>query len=31
MIRIALSKGRIVEKAVDLLKKSGYDCSELEE
>ena len=31
MIRIALTKGRIEEKAVDLLKKSGYDCSELEE
>lgn len=31
MIRIALTKGRIEEKAVDLLKKSGYGCSELEE
>lgn len=31
MIRIALTKGRIEEKAVDLLKKSGYDCFELEE
>ena len=29
MIRIALTKGRIEEKAVELLNKSGYDASEL--
>ncbi|MBQ8509928.1 MAG: ATP phosphoribosyltransferase [Clostridia bacterium] len=31
MIRIALTKGRIEQKAIELLKKAGYDCSELEE
>lgn len=29
MIRIALTKGRIEEKAVELLEIAGYDCSEL--
>jgi len=29
MIRIALTKGRIEEKAVELLEKCGYDISEL--
>ena len=29
MIRIALTKGRIEEEAVELLNKSGYDASEL--
>jgi len=29
MIRIALTKGRIEEKAIELLNKSGYDASEL--
>ncbi len=31
MIRIALTKGRIESKSIELLKKAGYDCSELEE
>lgn len=31
MIRIALTKGRIEKKAVELLKKGGYDCSMLED
>ncbi len=31
MIRIALTKGRIEQKAIELLKKAGYDCSELDE
>lgn len=31
MIRIALTKGRIEKKTVELLNKSGYDCSELDE
>lgn len=31
MIRIALTKGRIENKSIELLKSSGYDCSELEE
>ncbi len=31
MIRIALTKGRIEKKAVEILKRAGYDCSELEE
>ena len=30
MIRIALTKGRIEQKAVDIFKKAGYDCTELE-
>ncbi len=30
MIRIALTKGRIEQKAVELFKTSGYDCSVLE-
>ena len=29
MIRIALTKGRIEEKSVELLNKSGYDANEL--
>lgn len=29
MVRIALTKGRIEKFAVELLSKSGYDCSEL--
>lgn len=29
MIRIALTKGRIEEKAVELLTLAGYDCAEL--
>ena len=29
MIRIALTKGRIEKKAVEILDKAGYDCSEL--
>jgi len=29
MIRIALTKGRLEEKAVELFGKSGYDTSEL--
>ena len=31
MIRIALTKGRIESKAIELLKLAGYDCTELEE
>lgn len=31
MIRIALTKGRIENKSVELLKNAGYDCTELEE
>ncbi len=31
MIRIALTKGRIESKSVELLKLAGYDCTELEE
>lgn len=31
MIRIALTKGRIENKSIELLKLAGYDCSELEE
>ena len=31
MIRIALTKGRIEEKAVELLSKAGYDVRELED
>ncbi len=31
MIRIALTKGRIEKKSIELLKKSGYDCTELED
>ena len=30
MIRVALTKGRIEEKAVDMLGKAGYDVRELE-
>ncbi len=30
MIRLALTKGRIEEKAIDLLKAAGYDCSDLD-
>ena len=29
MIRIALTKGRIEEKAVEIFEKIGFDCSEL--
>ena len=29
-IRIALPKGRLGEKAYDILKKNGYECLELE-
>ncbi len=29
MIRIALTKGRIEKKAVEILGKAGYDCAEL--
>jgi len=31
MIRIALTKGRIEKKSIELLKNAGYDCSELED
>lgn len=31
MIRIALTKGRIENKSIELLKQAGYDCTELEE
>jgi ATP phosphoribosyltransferase len=31
MIRIALTKGRIEEQAVDMLNKAGYDTRELED
>ncbi len=31
MIRIALTKGRIEKKAVEILNKAGYDVSELED
>lgn len=31
MIRIALTKGRIEKKAIEILAKAGYDCSELDE
>ncbi|MCL2518933.1 MAG: ATP phosphoribosyltransferase [Oscillospiraceae bacterium] len=31
MIRLALTKGRIEEKAIEILTKAGYDCSELAE
>ena len=31
MIRIALTKGRIESKSLELLKKAGYDCAELED
>ncbi len=31
MIRIALTKGRIEKKAIELLKAAGYDCSQLED
>lgn len=30
MLRIALTKGRIEKQAVDLLRRAGYDCEELE-
>ena len=29
MIRIALTKGRIEEKAVEIFEKIGFDCTEL--
>ncbi len=29
MIRIALTKGRIEKKAIEILQKAGYDCDEL--
>ena len=29
MIRIALTKGRIEEKAIEIFEKAGYDCSPL--
>ena len=29
MIRIALTKGRIESKSIELLQKAGYDCTEL--
>ncbi len=31
MIRIALTKGRIEKKAVEILGRAGYDCTELED
>ena len=31
MIRIALTKGRIESKSLELLKKAGYNCTELED
>lgn len=31
MIKLALTKGRIEKKSVELLKTIGYDCSELED
>lgn len=31
MIRIALTKGRIEQQAVGLLREAGYDCSELDD
>jgi len=31
MIRIALTKGRIEKKAIDILCRAGYDCTELDE
>lgn len=31
MIRIALTKGRIEKKAVEILQRAGYDCTELED
>ena len=30
MIRLALTKGRIEEKAIDLLRAAGYDCTDLD-
>lgn len=30
MIRIALTKGRIEQKAIEIFKNAGYDCSSLE-
>jgi len=30
MIRIALTKGRIEEKAIEMLTRAGYDCTELD-
>jgi len=30
MIRIALTKGRIEEKAIEMLSRAGYDCAELD-
>lgn len=31
MIRLALTKGRIEKKAIEILAEAGYDCSELDE
>ena len=31
MIRLALTKGRIEQKAIEILTNAGYDCSELDE
>ena len=31
MIRLALTKGRIETKAIEIFTKAGYDCSELDE
>lgn len=31
MIRLALTKGRIETKAIEILTKAGYDCAELDE
>lgn len=31
MIRLALTKGRIETKAIEILTEAGYDCSELDE
>ena len=31
MIRIALTKGRIEQKAIEIFEKAGFDCSELKE
>ena len=31
MITIALSKGRLAEKAVELLELAGYDCTAAKE
>ncbi len=31
MIRIALTKGRIEKKSIEMLKSAGYDCTELDD